>query len=510
MPVMMMVGCIENDIPYPRIQPNFTEFSVENQSQAASIDTINRTVTVYLSEEADIKNVNVVEYKLSAGATIVGDSITGGIDLQNPFIATLKLYQEYEWTISAIQNIERNFTIANQVGATTIDVVAKKVIAYVSDVVDIKAVNVNSLKLGGATAAYSPDLTGQTVDFTSPVEVVVSEFGRDTKWTIYVEVTESSVTTVRADAWSRVAWLYGEAEVGKDNGFEYRHINNSEWTKVPEDWVTHDGGSFVARLIHLDPETQYVVRAYSDGEYGAEVDFLTGSEPQLQNPSFDNWWLDGKVWCPWAEDATSFWDTGNKGATTIGQSNSVPSDDTPFGIGMSAKLETKFVGVASLGKLAAGNLFYGSYVRTDGSNGVLAFGREFTQRPTKLTGYLKYNCAPISHTSAGFADLKNRPDTATVWVALADWAEPFEIRTNPNNRQLFDENAPEIIAYGRIQIGETIPEYIKFEVEFKYRDTQRVPRYIVVVSSASKYGDFFTGGHGSVLYVDDYKLEYDY
>ena len=41
-------------------------------------------------------------------------------------------------------------------------------------------------------------------------------------------------------------------------------------------------------------------------------------------------------------------------------------------------------------------------------------------------------------------------------------------------------------------------------------DTSRVPTYIVVVASASKYGDYFTGGDGSVLFIDDFSLEYDY
>lgn len=118
--------------------------------------------------------------------------------------------------------------------------------------------------------------------------------------------------------------------------------------------------------------------------------------------------------------------------------------------------------------------------------------------------------APISHATDGFHDLKGRPDTCIVWAALADWDVPFEIRTNPKNRQLFSENDPQVIAYGKVQFGESVPEYVPFELEFDYRTTQRIPRYIVIVASASKYGDFFTGGDGSVLYVDELSLEYDY
>lgn len=503
-------GCIENDIPYPRIQPNFTSIEAQGETKPALIDTLKRNVTLYLSDTVDIENVYITDYTLSEGASVVGEDIKSGLNLATPYPVMLKLYQEYQWTITAVQEIQRYFTIANQIGVSTIDVASRRVVAYVSDVVDIKSVEVLTMKLGSERSVVTPDLVGNKVDFSMPVEVEVSDYGRASTWTIYVTATESSVTTERVDAWSRVAWVYGVAEVGKINGVEYRELGASEWIAVPTDWITHDGGNFTARIIHLQPGTQYEARATTEGEAGVAISFTTGSEPQLVNPSLDDWWLDGKVWCPWARDDASYWDTGNKGATTLGQSNSVPSDDTPFGVGLSAKLETKFVGIASIGKLAAGNLFTGSYVKTDGTNGILAFGREFTQRPTKLKGYLKYNCAPISHSSSDFTHLKGRPDTAIVWVALADWTEPFEIRTNPANRQLFDENDDHVIAYGKVQYGESVPEYIPFEVELDYRTTQRIPRYIVVVASASKYGDFFTGGDGSLLYVDELQLEYDY
>ncbi len=230
----------------------------------------------------------------------------------------------------------------------------------------------------------------------------------------------------------------------------------------------------------------------------------------MPDADFEYWWLNGKVWNPWQEGGVQYWDTGNKGATTLGQSNSMPTDDTPTGKGKAARLETKFVGIGALGKIAAGNIFAGYYVRTEGTNGVLSFGRPFTQRPTKVRGYLKYNCADISHASAEYDYLKGRPDTCIVWSALIDSDEPFEIRTNPKDRHLFDPSGSEVVAYGNIQYGETVKDYIPFEFELKYTSTQRVPNYILIVASASKYGDYFTGGNGSVLYIDDIELVYDY
>ena len=240
--------------------------------------------------------------------------------------------------------------------------------------------------------------------------------------------------------------------------------------------------------------------------------FTTGVSLQVPNTDFNNWWLNGKVWNPWAEGAESFWDSGNKGATTLGTSNTFPSEDTPTGSGKSACLETRFVGIGAIGKLAAGNIFTGYYVATDGTNGILSFGREFTERPTKLRGYFKYKSTTISNSTAGsgYEYLKGRPDTCNIWCALSDKGEPYIIRTNPKNLQLFSPNDPSVIAYGNFQLGETVNDYKEFEVKLNYNATNRVPTHIVIVASASKYGDFFTGGAGSMLFIDDFELLYDY
>ena len=102
------------------------------------------------------------------------------------------------------------------------------------------------------------------------------------------------------------------------------------------------------------------------------------------------------------------------------------------------------------------------------------------------------------------------PDTCSVYIALGDWDSPLEIRTKPSDRQLFDKNDKHIIAYAEFNSGESVMDYTDLELTLQYRATNRVPTYIMVVCSASKYGDFFTGGAGSVLYVDEFSLEYDY
>lgn len=509
-----LISCIKNDIPYPRIQANFATFNIAGQSQASLIDTVTRSVTVYLPETLNPREVSVESYSLSPqGVEIVGNQLSDILNLTQPVTVILKLYQEYQWTIQAVQPIDRYFVVNQQIGSSVIDVAAHRVIVKVPDTADLSAIKVTSMKLGPEGSVQTPDLSGHTVDFTNPVEVTVTSFGEETKWTIYVEPTHANVTTESADAWTSVAWVYGAARAGRNNGVEYRKASDTQWTKVPSEWITHDGGNFTARIIHLDANTEYVVRAYSDDEYGADITVTTGSVVQVPNASLDEWWLDGKVWCPWADGGQRYWDTGNKGATTLGQSNSIPTDDTSTGTGRAAMLQSKFVGIGALGKLAAGNLFTGEYVKTVGTNGILSFGREFSQRPTRLRGYLKYTPAPISSVSNNNPDyryMKGESDTCIVWMALSDGTAPYEIRTDPKNRQLFNQNDPSVVAYGQFQSGAAIPSYQQFDINLDYRSTSRIPRYIVIVCSASKYGDYFTGGDGSVLYIDDLELLYDY
>lgn len=507
-------GCIKNDLPYPRIQVNFSSFVVEEMASAAVIDTVAMTVTLPMTEQANLAQVRVESYSISPENGIVspGSTVPTVLDLTKPMEVDLQLYQTYTWTIQATQTIERYFTIDGQIGASVIDVPEHRVVAYIPNTSSASAVTVTSMKLGAIGSKTEPELAGTTVNFTKPVTVKVTTHGVTETWTIYVEQTDATVTLTGADGWSRVGWLYANARAEANNGFEYRVAGTDEWQTVPAEWITANGGQLSARLIHLSPETEYEARAYSDNDYTAITKFTTQGVAQLPNSNFSEWWKNGAVWNPWPEDGESFWDTGNKGAATLGSSNSIPTTATMTGTGQCAELQSKFVGIAGIGKLAAGNIFTGMYYKTDGTNGILKMGRPWTIRPTKLTGYFHYNCAPISSIGSDptFKDWKERPDTANIYILLADWDEPFEVRTNPKNQNLIDPSAPEIIAYGSAQYGETIADWTKFTIELDYRATDRVPKYLLIVASASKYGDYFVGGNGSTLFLDKFNLEYDY
>lgn len=512
--LFLLSGCIKNDLPYPRIPQEILAIAAEGESSPAEIDARNRKVTLYLDESADINAVKFTEFKVTEGAEVSENLLEGTYNLSSPLKIILSLYQDYEWTIDAEQEISLYFTVAGQVGETEIDRTAHTAVVSVAGGTPLDALVIESVKLGAeGVSTLSPSLApGQTIDLSSPLEVEVTTFGETVKWTLSAVYSAKIVSTTEVDAWSKVIWAYGATEAGRKCGFEYRRADAGEWIDVPEKDIVVNGGSFSVCIPHLEPLTTYIVRAVSEESYGDEVTVTTQATEILPDGSFDQWWLkNNKTWFPWAENGTPFWDTGNTGASTLGQSNVTPSDHVPPGAtGQSAKLETRFVGIGILGKLAAGSIFTGSFKKVDGTNGILDFGRPWDMRPTKLRGYMDYTTAPINYTSSEFSALKDRPDTCNIYIALTDWEMPYEIRTNPKNRQLFDPESPAVIGYGSLQLGRNTNGYVPFEIIIKYKSTSRKPRYILVCCAASKYGDFFTGGSGAVLYVDQFSLDYDY
>lgn len=521
---VMLAACISNDLPYPWVMPSVDAVDVvsvdaeghELLQGKVEIDSVSRSIVINLTEWADIRKVEVRDVKFAEGTVCLNPEIFNApLDLTSPVTMRLERYDRvFEWTISATQTITRYFTVASQIGTSEIDVENHTVTAWVPTAQPIGSIRVKTIKLAGPSSVITPDLVGRTVDFSEPVKVTVSEFGSDQEWTISVHQTDVSVNLDRIDAWTNVAWLYASAEEGKANGFQYRQASSEDWIDVPSDWITHDGGSFCARLVHLDSQTAYVARAISDTDHSAEMEFTTGENVQLPNSTFENWWLDNKVWCPWATDSEPFWGTGNKGAATLGQSNVVPVEDSSSPTGYRGiKMETKFVGISILGKIAAGNLFAGDFVKVVGTNGILSFGRPFVMRPTKVKVRLKYTTADITDVSKSnpdFTAMKGQPDTCIVWGALIDSEQPFEIRTSPSDRQLFNPAHESVIAYGQFQSGSDVSQLTDVEVELDYKSTDRVPTYLLITASASKYGDYFTGGRGATLWIDSITLLYDY
>ena len=174
---LFVSGCIENDLPYPKIQQNILSLAAKGELSSASIDTKALTAEIHLAENVNIKQVSFSDYTYTDGASSSIDLLEGTYDLSSPMKVVLTNYQSYEWVISATQSIERYFTIAGQIGETTIDPVGHRVVLYVPNNLNKKSLQITSIKLGPAdVTTMVPALEDGEYDFSKPVSVKVSYF----------------------------------------------------------------------------------------------------------------------------------------------------------------------------------------------------------------------------------------------------------------------------------------------------------------------------------------------
>lgn len=540
--VSLLFSCaIENDIPYPILEASISSIEVEgqragtdSQDKNAIIDKAQRTVTLYVNDSVDITRLKITKLMLDPRTTSIGidsaacvnyekfpttdfvslDSLplsaNTRVNFSKPVTLTLSTYQDYQWKITVNQIVERAVDV---VGMTdyVLDANSRNVIIYVGEDQNLSNIQINKLNLGGEYGQVKPDPT--TVhDFSTSQTFYAARHGEDTwqEWRVFVYKSDGGGNTGSSETFAMVtkATVKGSIQSGKTPVVEYKKQSDASWNTVPDSDVSVSGTSFTATLTGLTASTTYVYRVNVDGTTGNEQSFTTAAAVPLENGSFDNWSSEaaanGTLWQPWS--TTSFWDTGNKGATTIADSNSTPTTETCNGSGKAASLETKWVVL----KLAAGNIFTGSYVRTDGTNGVLSFGREFNSFPSKLRINYKYTSATIDKVGDdSLENLKGRPDSCHIYIALTDWDAPLEIRTRPSERQLFNKNDSHVIAYAEYVSGSSDAQYKQKDLVLDYRYTNRTPKYILIVASASKYGDYFTGGVGSKLLIDNFELIYD-
>lgn len=520
---IMFIGCIDNDIPYPIVKLDILTFEVEGAKTASVIDPVAHSVTFELEETTDIRNVNVTSVTMTEGARSDVE-FPGIFDMREPLYVTLSKYQDYEWTITAEQTIERYFRVEGQIGEAQIDPVSHIATAFVPMDKDLSDIVVTAAKFGpeGITS-YSPDPFSFTSFEDTVHHVLVSYHGDiEEMWTLCVVPTEVEVEFNTVDAWAKRIWLTASGRSGSDLGFMYRLSGTEEWTVVED--VEIEGGNFKACIADLEPLTTYDVVAYSGENLTDVVSVTTEDIFVLFNSGMEDWSFADKSYFPYAEGAAPFWGTGNPGATTLGEAFNLttPTTDTrPGTLGAkAADLQSMFPSMAGIGKFAAGNLFTGRFAGTFGTNGVVHFGRPSTARPVALRCWIKYEQGmvdKIGKVPADTPDLKiGDPDQGSVYIAVGDWTaeeyggdaeSPVAIDTRDEGT-FFNPRGKNVIGYGGVTLTESTDGWVELTIPLEYVSTSRIPTHIVVVFSGSRWGDYFTGSTHSHMVVDDIELLY--
>ena len=533
-----LTGCIVNDIPYPVVECRIEGIAAEGLAGEPSIDYSARRVTLPLLETTDIQRVRITDVTLTDGAK-PSSELVGTFDLRGPMRVTLSLYQDYVWEIQAEQTIPRSFTVDGQVGATVWDFAERTAHAYVGTD-DLSDIGIKSLKLGPAgitrmtcvdvpefdeNCDFAADGFSRLRDFSESSfhQIFVTYHGRTENWVIYVEHTDATVDFTRIDGWVRTAWFYAEGLSGADLGFRYRRAGTEEWTTVPTEELTLDGGAFSARVRGLEPLTEYEAVAYSGDDESPVTSFTTQAELPLPNSGFEEWSKPGSILYPYLSEDTAFWDTGNKGSATVNATISEFSTDTrPGSTGRySAQLTSTFASLAGIGKFAAGNIFIGTYAQTVGSNGKVNFGRPFTSRPVALRGWIKFQNGKIDRIGDqpdGMTLTTDDYDEGSIYISVGTWTaaeyggtdeSPVQVYTKKEERTLFNKNAKDVVGYGELMLTKPIEEWQQFEIPIDYRATDIVPTHLIIVCSASRWGDYFTGSTQNRMWLDDFELVWE-
>ena len=327
---------------------------------------------------------------------------------------------------------------------------------------------------------------------------------------IDLPVLNQEVITGDANPWAKFAYVSGQysTETAPEGlGFQYRKSSAADWTDFVGD-VSVDGKSFSAKITGLEPETEYEFRAVTaqDRRDDNVVPFTTEAADQLPNFNFDSWYKEGKNWYANADMGDNyFWDSGNKGANTLSEVNPTSPEETFVVSGKAVRMESKYVILA----FAGGNIYSGSFGSVSGLGASINFGRPYTCRPTALHGWYSYAPKAIDKVKAPYEDLKGTMDVGKIYVALTDWSSPFNVNTNTGTFFVPDED-PAVIAYGELEIPENSNgEYKEFTIDLEYRDLERIPTHVLVVATASKYADYFTGGVGSTMYIDEFEFLFE-
>ena len=246
-----------------------------------------------------------------------------------------------------------------------------------------------------------------------------------------------------------------------------------------------------------------------------ESTFTTETVTPLYNGNFDLWHQDGKTWYA-GEAGHSFWDTSNPGTTTglgaVVNINPTQGNSTVVHTpgGKSAELKSQFKV-----KFAAASLYTGSFGELVGMNGAkINFGQLFTSRPTALHGFFSICASTVGYVGDNQPTgtiAKGDPDVCSIYIALAKKSYTVDNTKAETFIQFKTDN--NIIAYGELPLKECVSTngtWKEFTIDLEYKTLEKPnDMYLIVVASASKYGDYFTGGDGSILYVDDFELIYD-
>lgn len=269
------------------------------------------------------------------------------------------------------------------------------------------------------------------------------------------------------------------------------------------------------------------------------VEFSVTSPWEIPNLGFENWTdqtsgyvsasiLSGtySYTSPNQDASNVYWESGNLGAA-VADAVLTDKEATPAisGSTYAAVLKSQWAGKVGIGAFAAGSIYSGYPESVSSSGATLKYGRPYQGYPTHLRGYYKYTPGSVNYVgdrtpSDGLQS--GETDQFVINIALCTKQQTVVSTTSSVVTYPFDDSS--VFAYGTYYSSETKDEtgetssvellngYVPFKITLNYKES--APKdgsfYILIMASSSRYGDYFTGSTSSVLYIDEFSLDYDY
>lgn len=404
------------------------------------------------------------------------------------------------------------------------------------DMLNMNETGVNTMTEAGLTCKKTYDAeTGTLIkinfaeELTNKLEAgeynfeitAIDDAGRTATATLRLNVSSAPVLTLpNTVVAAHSATLRGQ--ITKDGvteaGFSYRVKGTADWTYVAAEAPFTPGTEYTVALTGLKGNTTYEYASATPDYTSALVESFTTDNDQLPNSSFEEWTTYDNAGIP-GSAYPAFWDTGNHGSKTMmGRQVTTQSTDYAHSGSYSICLKSQFVGVGRLGKFAAGNVFAGRYLYTDNTDGELGWGQPWTLKPRQVKAWVKYVPGTVNDKGAGDKLAQGAQDQGIIYVALmdahtnhydrdnSDWPAIIKTRT----AELFDPAGEHVVAYGEHLFTSATEGNGLVEITIDLKDVHGDldVANIIFVGSASRYGDYFQGGEGSLLYIDDIQLVY--
>ena len=457
-------------------------------------------------------------------------------DLEQPMYLELNAQKDFYFNISTSSSLSsliirnENFTTwgceYNQFDMLQLGSYAEALKTFGISVVESK----QALKGDVWTILFSKELIAKmTAGEGSYSTTIEATDAKGKNRTVVWNIIASNATVVTDEiipyeVWTSKATLHGSVTgtLASTAKFRYRAKNTADWTTVDAEL---SGGSFSKEITGLTPGTTYEYQAM-DGEQASSItyEFTTESEFQPENTGFEYTSGTSPILI-YGDGQSMWWDTGNHGSATLKVNITTPDTSIKHSGNQSLLLSSQKPSFLGIGKFAAGNVFAGKYLKTDGTDGVLGWGRPCTSRPKALKVWVRYEPGTVDEGGDHISD--GATDEGIIYIALGDWAGmeaegetwPFVVRTK-NQASLFSKekgtySGDGIIAYGEkvfteaYKDGENLKE-LTIELDYNsFGGYQRKPTSIIIVSSASKYGDYFQGSTTSKMWLDDIELIYE-